>query len=96
MTQATYGTHPVTTRPAPGLPDYLVLFDYDAPSLEAFMDLPLRSCDYVGCFASEIEDIVERGGTDLIPIYLDTRHDVCMCHRCYEAGKHLDEGEEIR
>ncbi len=80
-----YGDRFLETEPAPGLPDYLVRI------MPSWGDI--NSCDYGGCFAPEYEDILEGTSDELRPIYLDTRHEVRICQRCVEAGKHLtDDG----
>ncbi len=81
-----YGDTQLQTEPAPGLPDYLVRI------VETDMDYT-NSCDYAGCFEPDYIDIINGTSDELRPIYLDTRHEVRICQRCVDAGRHLESDE---
>jgi hypothetical protein len=85
-----YGEKTYITEHEPGMPDWLVRVK---GQLCDWPDLDWVSCDYEGCFEPEVVDIVEGTSTELRPMYLDLRHEVVMCRKCYEAGKHMDDGE---
>lgn len=54
----------------------------------------LLSCDIVGCFATEIDWILNQGREDLVPIYRDIRPEFDpynICLDCIRAGRHMED-----